>query len=543
MLYSVRDGGPDEVSIHLRSLATGRDLPDSLPWALYGGMSFDPSGQGIYYVHRSRQIGPRLKYHRLGTDTSRDSVVFDRGYGPTTFLNVSFPENGRWRLFTVGFGWARNDVLLQDMAHGGKPFPIAQDLPAHFSPRLVDGKLWMRTDLDAPRGRVVLVDPSKPARENWKDVIPQSDDVLEDYTEIGGKLYVTYLHEVSEQIKALTKDGRPAGEVPVPDHASASIRDGGKGKALLTITSLTQPSVTYQVDLATGQRTVWQAAEAPFDSTGIEVRQVWYTSTGGSKAPMYLMYRRSLPHDGNAPALLYGYGGFAVNLLPRFDAVAAVWVEHGGIYAQATLRGGNEFGETWHRDGMLGNKQHVFDDFLAAAQWLVDSGYTNPRRLAIHGVSNGGLLMGAAITQRPDLFRAAFIGRPDLDMVRFYQFTSANNAPALFEYGNASDARQFAVIRMFSPYQNVRDGTRYPAAMFDVGFWDTRVPPWQARKMAARLQAATRSGLPVIFSQDPRSGHAGGRTWSQGIEATSRELEFLLRMVGAAPDSAVGGRP
>jgi prolyl oligopeptidase len=470
-------------------------------------------------------------------------VVFDRGYGPTTFLNVSFPENGRWRLFTVGFGWARNDVLLQDMAHGGKLIPIAQDLPAHFSPRLVDGKLWMRTDLDAPRGRVVLVDPSKPARENWKDVIPQSDDVLEDYTEIGGKLYVTYLHEVSEQIKALTKDGRPAGEVPVPDHASASIRDGGKGKALLTITSLTQPSVTYQVDLATGQRTVWQAAEAPFDSTGIEVRQVWYTSTGGSKAPMYLMYRRSLPHDGNAPALLYGYGGFAVNLLPRFDAVAAVWVEHGGIYAQATLRGGNEFGETWHRDGMLGNKQHVFDDFLAAAQWLVDSGYTNPRRLAIHGVSNGGLLMGAAITQRPDLFRAAFIGRPDLDMVRFYQFTSANNAPALFEYGNASDARQFAVIRMFSPYQNVRDGTRYPAAMFDVGFWDTRVPPWQARKMAARLQAATRSGLPVIFSQDPRSGHAGGRTWSQGIEATSRELEFLLRMVGAAPDSAVGGRP
>jgi prolyl oligopeptidase len=543
MLYSVRDGGPDEVSIHLRSLATGRDLPDSLPWALYGGMSFDPSGQGIYYVHRSRQIGPRLKYHRLGSDTSRDSVVFDRGYGPTTFLNVSFPENGRWRLFTVGFGWARNDVLLQDMAHGGKPFPIAQDLPAHFSPRLVDGKLWMRTDLEAPRGRVVLVDPSKPARENWKDVIPQSDDVLEDYTEIGGKLYVTYLHEVSEQIKALTKDGRPVGAVPVPDHASASIRDGGKGKALLTITSLTQPSVTYQVDLATGQRTVWQAAEAPFDSTGIEVRQVWYTSTGGSKAPMYLMYRRSLPHDGNAPALLYGYGGFAVNLLPRFDAVAAVWVEHGGIYAQATLRGGNEFGETWHRDGMLGNKQHVFDDFLAAAQWLVDSGYTNPRRLAIHGVSNGGLLMGAAITQRPDLFRAAFIGRPDLDMVRFYQFTSANNAPALFEYGNASDARQFAVIRMFSPYQNVRDGTRYPAAMFDVGFWDTRVPPWQARKMAARLQAATRSGLPVIFSQDPRSGHAGGRTWSQGIEATSRELEFLLRMVGAAPDSAVGGRP
>jgi prolyl oligopeptidase len=541
MLYSVRDGGPDEVSIHVRNLATGKDLPDSLPWALYGGFDFDPASKGFYYVHRSRQVGPRLKYHRLGTDVTRDSVLFGAAYGPTAFLDVSFADDGRWRLFTAGFGWARNDVFLQDMAHGGKVIPIAQDLPAHFSPRLVDGKLWMHTDLDASRGRVVVVDPLKPARDSWKDLIPQSHDVLEDYAEIGGKLYVTYLHNVSEQIKVLTKDGRPAGEVPVPEHASASIRAAARGKALLTISSLTQPSVTYQVDLTTGKRTVWQAAEAPFDSTGIEVRQVWYASTGGAKAPMYLMYRRNLPHDGNAPALLYGYGGFAVNLLPRFDAVAAVWVEHGGVYAQATLRGGNEFGETWHRDGMMGNKQHVFDDFLAAAQWLVDSGYTNPRRLAIRGVSNGGLLMGAAITQRPELFRAAFIGRPDLDMVRFYQFTTANNAPALFEYGDASDARQFQAIRKFSPYQNVRDGTRYPAVMFDVGFRDTRVPPWQARKMAARLQAATRSGLPVIFSQDPRSGHAGGRTWSRGIEATSRELEFLLRMVGAAPDSA-GGR-
>ncbi len=534
MLYSVRDGGPDEVSIHLRNLTTGKDLPDSLPWALYGGFTFDPAGNGFYYVHRSRQVGPRLKYHRLGTEVASDSVLFGQTYGATAFLNVSFPEQGRWRLFTVGYGWARNDVLLQDMTHGGKMIPIAQDLPAHFSPRFVDGKLWMRTDLDAPRGRVVVVDPLKPARENWKDVIPQGDDVLEDYTEIDGKLYVTYVHNVSERIAVLTKDGKPAGEVPVPDHASASIRPGGKGKALLTITSFTQPSVTYQLDLATGKRTAWQAVEVPFDSTGIEVRQVWYTSTGGVKAPMYLMYRRNLPHDGNAPTLLYGYGGFAVSLLPRFDPTAVAWVEYGGIFAQATLRGGNEFGETWHRDGMLNNKQHVFDDFLSAAQWLVDSGYTTPRRLAIQGVSNGGLLMGAAITQRPELFRAAFIGRPDLDMVRFYQFTTANNAPALYEYGDASDPRQFPAIRKFSPYQNVRDGARYPAVMFDVGFRDTRVPPWQARKMAARLQAATRSGLPVIFFQDPRSGHAGGRTWSQGIDASSRELEFLLRMVGAA---------
>ncbi len=540
MLYSVRDGGPDEISVRVRDLARGTDLPDSLPWALYGSINFDQNGKGFYYVHRSRQIGPRLKYHRLGSDGAQDSVLFGQGYGPTAFLNVSFPENGRWRLYTVGHGWQRNDVFLQDLSHGGAMITVAQDLPAHFAPRFTDGKLWIRTDLDAPKGRVVMVDPLRPARENWKEVIPQGDDVVDDFAEIGGKLYVTYVHKVSHRIRVFSKEGRAAGEVPLPAYSAASIRGNGKGMALLTITSLTQPSVTYQLDLATGKQTVWQPAEVAFDTAGIEVRQVWYTSKDGTRAPMYLMYRRGRVPDGETPALLNGYGGFTVSLMPRFEAQIALWVERGGIYAQATLRGGNEFGEAWHQAGMLGNKQHVFDDFLAAAQWLVDSGYTKPSRMAIRGVSNGGLLMGAAITQRPDLFRAAYVGRPDLDMVRFYQFRTANNMPALLEYGDASNPQQFEAIRQFSPYQHVRDGTRYPAVMLYAGYWDTRVPPWQARKMAARLQAATRSGLPVIFYQDPRSGHAGGRPWSMGVDDAAREMEFLLRMVGAMADSAQG---
>ncbi len=540
MLYSVRDGGPDEISVRVRDLAKDADLPDSLPWALYGSISFDPDGRGFYYVHRSRQIGPRLKQHRLGTDVARDSVLFGEGYGPTAFLNVSFPEKGRWWVYTVGHGWARNEVFLQDMAHGGTMIPVAKDVPAHFSPQFMDGKLWMRTDLDAPKGRVVVVDPLQPARESWKEIIPQGDDVLDGFTQIGDKLYVTYVHDVSNRIRVFTMDGNPAGAVALPEHVAASIRGGGRGKALLTITSLTQPTITYQVDLATGARVVWDPVEVPFDSAGIAVRQVWYSSKDGTRAPMYLMYRRGRVPNGDTPTLLSGYGGFAVSLLPRFEAQIALWVERGGIFAQATLRGGNEFGEAWHRDGMLGNKQYVFDDFLAAAQWLVDSGYTKPSRLAIRGVSNGGLLMGAAITQRPDLFRAAFVGRPDLDMVRFYQFRTANNMPALLEYGDASNAQQFEAIRKFSPYQQVRDGTRYPAVMFYAGYWDTRVPPWQARKMAARMQAASRSGLPVIFYQDPRSGHAGGRPWSQGVDDAAREMEFLLRMVGAVTDSAQG---
>lgn len=539
MLYSVRDGGPDEISIRLHDLVKRADWTDSLPWALYGSISFARDGGGLYYVHRSRQIGPRLKYHKLGTDPANDSVLFGEGIPPTSFLNVSFPENGRWRLYNIGHGWQRNDVFLQDMSRGEAMITIAQDIPAHFQPQFNDGKLWLRTDFDAPKGRIVQVDPQRPGREHWTEIIPEGEDVLDSFSFLDGKLYVIYLHNVSHRVRVFTPDGKPAGDVPVPDHSAVSLRGSGRGKALLGVTSLAQPPITYRVDLATGERTTWEASAVRFDSTGIEVRQVWYPSKDGTRAPMYLMFRRGLARDGNTPALLHGYGGFQVSLMPRFEPQIALWVGRGGVYAQATLRGGNEFGETWHKAGSLTNKQRVFDDFLAAAQWLVDSGYTRPARLAIRGTSNGGLLMAAAITQRPDLFRAAYIGYPDVDMLRFYQFRTANNMPALLEYGDASIPEQFEAIRRFSPYQNVRDGIRYPALMFHTGYWDTRVPPWAARKMAARLQAATRSGLPVILYHDLRSGHAGGRPWSRRVDMAARELEFLLRMVGAA-DSTGG---
>ncbi len=541
MLYSIRDGGPDEISVRVRDLRRGRDLADSLPWALYAGLEFDRSGRGFYYVHRSREEGPRLKYHRLGTDPAGDSVLFGQGLPPTAFLNASLSGDGRYRLYTVSYGWARNEVFLQDLRSRTGPVSLTAGLEAHFAPQWAGSRIVMRTDLDAPHGRLVSVDPTQPDRSHWRELIPEAEDVLDSFNRLDGKLYVTYLHDVSHRIRIFTEAGEPAGEIPLPPYSAATLRGAGPLKALLTITSLTQPAVTYLLDLRTGRRTVWEPSTVRFDSSGIEVRQVWFTSRDGTRAPMYLMYRRGLAPNRSMPALLHGYGGFQVNLMPRFDARAALWVERGGLYAQATLRGGNEFGETWHRAGMLANKQHVFDDFLAAAQWLVDSGYTQPERLAIRGVSNGGLLMGAAITQRPDLFRAAFIGYPDLDMVRFYQFRTHNNLPALLEYGDASDSAQFEVLRRFSPYQNVRDRTRYPAVMLQTGYWDTRVPPWQARKMAARLQAATRSGLPVILLHDFRSGHAGGRSASQNLLNAAREMTFLLRMVGAAADTADQG--
>jgi prolyl oligopeptidase len=344
---------------------------------------------------------------------------------------------------------------------------------------------------------------------------------------------VTWIRDVSNRITIHEKTGQQVGEIAVPPNSSASIRGGDPGKARLTVTSFGQPSVTWGIDLATGVRTIDEPSRIPFDTLAVSVTQVWYRSADGTRAPMYLLHKRGFVRNGDTPVLLSGYGGFAVSLMPRFDPRAAAWVERGGVFAQATLRGGNEFGETWHRGGMLRNKQRVFDDFLAAAQYLVDSGYTSPRRLTIRGGSNGGLLMGSAITQRPDLFRAAFIGVPDLDMVRFYTFTTHNNMPALLEYGDASKREEFEAIRAYSPYQNVRSGVSYPAVMLQTGINDTRVPPWQARKFTARLQAASVSGLPVILYHDLRSGHAGGRTTAGNIDLAARELEFLLRMVGA----------
>jgi prolyl oligopeptidase len=258
---------------------------------------------------------------------------------------------------------------------------------------------------------------------------------------------------------------------------------------------------------------------------------VWYTSKDGTRAPMYLLQKRGAVKNPNTPVLLSGYGGFTLSLMPRFDPRAAWWVEQGGIFAQATLRGGNEYGETWHQAGMLLNKQHVFDDFIAAGQFLVDSGYTSPAHLAIRGGSNGGLLMGASITQRPDLYRAAYIGAPDLDMVRFYTFTTHNNMPALLEYGDASRKEEFDAIAKYSPYQNIKDGTRYPRVMVQTGMNDTRVPPWQARKFAARLQRATNSGEPVILYHDLRSGHAGGRSITSSIDMAVKEMDFLFTAV------------
>ena len=534
MLYAIRDGGQDELMIRVRDLTTGEDLADRLPNFLYGGTSFDPEGTGFHYVSRSRETGGRVRHHVLGTDLADDTELFGEGHGPEKFVAFSRGGGDRYMVYTVQHGWARTDVYIQDLRAGGEPEPVIVGAPARFSTRFVDGELFLLTNLDAPLNRVVAVDPGNPDPDpaNWREVLPEGEDLLTGYQIIGDQIYADYLHNVASRIVRYDMDGTMTGEIPLPEHHVATLRSWGDGAGLLTLMSLVTPSHIVRIDLETMETEPWLPSAVPFNGADYEVSQVWYTSADGTEAPMYVAHRRGYEPDGDTPTLVYGYGGFNSNNLPRFNTGAAAWMEQGGVYAIATLRGGGEFGETWHRDGMLENKPNVFDDFIAAAEWLIDNGYTNPDRLAIRGVSNGGLLVGSALTKRPDLYRAVFCGLPDLDMVRFNQFTHANNMPALLEYGNAAVAEEFEVLRTFSPYQNVRDGVRYPAVMLTQGDLDTRVPPLQARKMAARLQAATASGLPVILDYDPRMGHAGGRTFSRNVRNTAMELAFLLGQLG-----------
>lgn len=529
LVYGVRDGGQDERELRVRDVAAGVDL-ERFPPALYDSVTFHKEGVGLYYVRRSRQSGPRVRLHRWGNAFDDDDVIFGDGFGPTAFLSFAQSDDARWFLFTVRHGWARAEVWLQDRSGTHAPVRVTGELDAHFAPRFVKDEVWMLTDWSAPMSRIVAFQPSAPQQAAWRTVLPETADVLEDYAVIGDRLYATYIRDASNRIAVFDLDGRPRGELELPDMVSASIRGDGPTSAVLTVESFTQPEITYRLDVASGERTIEQAPTVTFDAAAYAVERVSATSADGTAVPVFVVGRRDRPRDGSSAALLFGYGGFLAPQKPRFNPAAAAWLEAGGVYASAVLRGGNERGEAWHRGGMLTNKGRVFEDFIAAAETLVANGTTRADRLAITGVSNGGLLVGAALTKRPDLYRAVLCGFPDVDILRFNQFTTANNMPALLEYGDAAIEEQFQAIRLYSPYQHVEEKTAYPAVMITSGDLDTRVPPLAARKFAARLQAATTSGRPVILRYHPKAGHATGNglPFSGRVEMATAQLAFVM---------------
>lgn len=535
MLYGVRRGGEDETELHVRDVATRADLPDVLPRNLYRSASMRPDGKGFYYAAQDRKTGIRIRYHAMGTPAASDVDVFGSGYGPNQWISAQVSENGRHLLITVQHGWARNELFVQDLASSGPPRTIVKDVDAHFRAEFAGDRLVVQTDWNAPRWRIVEVDPADPAPAKWRTIVPEGPDAIQGFSLAGGRLLVHDLHDVASRLRVVSLEGQALGTIPLP--AAGSV--GGlqtrfdDDQVFFAFNSYTTPGSTWRADVKTLEARQWWGPDVPFDSAAYETKQVWFASKDGTKVPMFVTHRKGLALDGTNPTLLYGYGGFNVSLLPSFGALAAWWLEQGGVYAVATLRGGGEFGEAWHRAGMLENKQNVFDDFIGAGEWLIANKYTSPARLAIRGGSNGGLLVGAAFTQRPELFRAVLCDFPDLDMVGYHRFPN-NNPPALLEYGDASKPEQFKYLSAYSPYQRVKAGTAYPAVLFTTGDADTRVPPLQARKMAARVQAATASGRPVLLLYDTKAGHAGGRPVGKLVEDLSIQMTFLARELGMA---------
>ncbi len=533
ILYGVRQGGKDEIVVKAMEVDTRKDLPDSLTESRYFGISLKHDKSGFYYSNFGKE-GPRVFYHQMGTDSKQDAKIFGDGYGQGYIIGAGLSEDGRYLQVIVFYGSAGDkvEVWVQNIAEGGKLKPIIKDLVGNFAPAIVDDKMYIQTNWQAPNYRLLEIDLQKPEQNNWKTIVPEQKSVMNNYSLVGGKLFVEYLENVSSRLQLHEASGKFIKEIKLPTIGSASGMAGewAKSEAFYTFTSFAQPTTIYRYDVASGKQTVFAQIKVPINSAMIEVKQVWFNSKDSTRVPMFLVYKKGLKLDGNNPVYLTGYGGFNVSLSPSFSALAAYWAEMGGVYAVPNLRGGSEFGEKWHKAGMLANKQNTFDDFIAAAEWLIANKYTSTSKLAIAGGSNGGLLVGAAMTQRPELFQAVICAVPLLDMMRYQNFLVAKFWVP--EYGSSEDPEQFKYILKYSPYHNVKKGAKYPAVMFTTGDSDTRVAPLHARKMAALMQASTGSDRPILLHYDVKAGHSAGLPVSKQIDDSADNLTFLFWQLG-----------
>jgi prolyl oligopeptidase len=533
--YFVRQGGADETTPHLFDVDAHKELQDVFPKARYSGLSLLNDHSGLYFT-RDTAEGPRVYFHKIGTDSSADTEIFGKGYGPEKIIFCSLSDDDHYLQITVLHGSAadHSEIYFKDRVANGPLVTLVKDVPAVFTGQIAGTHMYLRTNWKAPKWRIMEVDLKNPAMDKWREVVPGGEGVLEGFSLVGGKLAVRVSENVVSHVKLMDTNGKLVREVPLPTLGSISALNGRwkSNEAFYSFNSYHIPSTIYRYDVATGKQSVWFAAKVPVESAKYEVKQVWYTSKDGTKIPMFLAHARGLKLDGTNPVLLTGYGGFNLIQAPAFSPFSAAWMANGGVYAVANLRGGGEFGEAWHHAGMLEKKQNVFDDFIAAAEWLISNKYTSPARLAIRGGSNGGLLVGAALTQRPDLYGAVICSYPLLDMVRYQNFLVARYWVP--EYGSAEDAAQFKYIYAYSPYHHVKAGTKYPSVLFITGDSDTRVAPLHARKMTAMMQAATAgSDRPILLHYDTTAGHSGGTPVGKQIENTVDETSYLLWQLGA----------
>src|SRR6266568_996307 len=516
LAYGTSASGSDWEEFRVRDVAEGRDLSDHLKWIKFSGASWTNDGAGFFY---SRYPEPgdkaltdvnrfqRLYYHRLGTEQTADVLVYERPDQPDWGMNAEVTDDGRYAVLHVWLGTdRRNRVYYLDLENPqhprvtGRVVRLLDDFDASYGFVGNDGPLfYFLTDLDAPRKRVIAIDTRHPERSRWREIIPQGDDVLETVQIIHDAFVANYLHDAHSQLRLLALDGRLLKSLELPALGSVVSISGERrnDEMFYAFTSFLYPTTIFRYDFKTGETSVFKAPEIDFDPSGYETTQVFYPSKDGTRVPMFITHRKGLKLDGSNPTYLYGYGGFNISLTPSFSVSILAWLEMGGVYAVPNLRGGGEYGEEWHQAGMHEKKQNVFDDFIAAAEYLVAQRYTTPARLAIGGGSNGGLLVGAAITQRPELFAAALPAVGVMDMLRFHKFTIG--WAWVTDYGSADSAAQFPYLYKYSPLHNIRAGTRYPATLVTTADHDDRVVPGHSFKFTAALQAAQAGPRPVLI--------------------------------------------
>jgi prolyl oligopeptidase len=547
--YGLSPSGSEMSTLHVLETESGKILPDSIERARACSVAWKPDNSGFYYTRLPKKgdvaegqemYNRHVFYHTLGSDSTKDPLIFGEGLDPEWWPNLNLSEDGRWLLIDVSEGWTKTELYLADVKAGTPAVKITDDKEFLYSGDFLDGKIYITTNEDAPRYRVFVAEATKPARANWQELIPQTDAVLQGAAVFGGKLFAQYEQNASSQLKVFALDGKKIEDMALPAIGSV-FGSGGKwnrNELFYGFQSFTFPPSIYRYDLREHKTVLWAKVDAPsIDPSAYDVQQEWYQSKDGTRVPMFIVHKKGLAKDGHNPTLLTGYGGFNVSLTPAFSRTAYLWMEHGGIYAVANLRGGAEFGEDWHRAGMLEKKQNVFDDFIAAGEYLIAQKYTNRDHLAIQGGSNGGLLMGAMITQRPDLFRAVICQVPLLDMLRYQNFQIAKLW--IPEYGSSEDPKQFDWLYAYSPYHHVKQGMEYPAILFMTADTDTRVDPMHAKKMAALMQAEAKNGAskdrPILLRIESKAGHGAGKPVAKQIEESTDVYSFLFWQLGMKP--------
>lgn len=543
LAYGLSEGGSEESTLFVRNVATGKDLPDKIERTRYSSVCWRPDNRGFYYA-RYPEPGSvpegEESYHRkifdhvLGSDPKKDPLVYEASK-MTHFPSCQISPDGRWLLVSVHQGWSKNELFLADTKKKNLEFvELTTGKTQLYRSVLANDALYLRTNEGAPRYSVYRVDPARPARSEWKQIIREhATDVLDDITVVGGQVLASFMRDAASRLERFDATGNSLGPVALPSVGTSDgfsgVHDGAEG--FFNFESFARPDGIWRLDLKTGKVDPWVTVKSPIVPDDFVVVTREAKSKDGTRVPYFVVHKKGLELDaGDHPTLLYGYGGFNVSLQPRFSRSNYALLERGVVYVQAILRGGGEFGEEWHRDGQLGKKQNVFDDFYAVAEHLIQSGVTTSERLAVSGRSNGGLLVATAVTQRPELFRVGISGVPLTDMLRYHRFLIAKLW--IPEYGSPDDPEQFEWLHAYSPYHRVVDGTEYPAVLLTTAESDTRVHPMHARKMAAALQYATGSERPVLLRIETQAGHGAGKPVTKIADEHADVYAFLLWQLG-----------